>query len=211
MRIILAISFLGLLVSFFSCQSEPELASPELLAKKLSFPINIPKAKEGSLPIIREHVGDVIRERQRSMKESLFDLTYYYIQPQYFSNLNVMNTGEELRRHWIKFEDDYKYEYGIGPELVGSGTYHYAPSDQRLLILDNDPQVEPKMWTILSNSEFMNFLGHPLLVAKAGSGKDFLLQDNFSNDPYIESLGKLVAEAHNGMQIKMMLLENQPQ
>lgn len=207
------ISLLFLCIAFLSCdkeQGQVQPTDPALYAQKIKFPFNTPKAKEGSLEKIREHVEKIIKARQRNMKEELFDLTYYYIVPQYFSNVNVMNTGEEFVRHWIKFENDYTYRYGIGPDEIGSGIYHYAPSTKRLMMLDNDPQVEPKMWSLLSNSEFMNFLGHPLLVIRDQMNQEYLLMDNFANDALIEQAGKMIAEAHNGMQIKMILLESAP-
>ena len=200
-------------IGFTSCDqgtSANRPTDPALYAQKIKFPFNTPKAKEGSIEKLRLHVEKIIKARQANMKEELFDLTYYYINPQYFSNLNVMNTGEEFVRHWIKFENNYTYRYGIGPDVIGSGIYHYAPSSKRLMMLDDDVQVEPKMWSLLTNSEFMNFLGHPLLVVRDQTGNEFMMMENFANDRLLEQAGTMVAEAHNGMQIKMILLENAP-
>ena len=78
------------------------------------------------------------------------------------------------------------------------------------MMLDDDPLVEPKMWTVKSNSDFMNFIGHPLLLIRDTNNNEFLLMENFANDKLIERAGRMVAEAHNGMQIKMLLLNDAP-
>ncbi len=211
MKYLVFIFFIGLMMTACDQQGSTPATSPELYAKKLSFPFNTPKAKAGSLDKLREAVSNLITVRQKSMKEEVFDLTYYYITPQYISNNNVIDASGEFAKHWVKFENDYTFAYGIGPEPIGTGVYHYAPSQQRLIMLDDDALVEPKMWSILANSEFMNFLGHPLLLIRDRQDNEFLLMNNFANDQYINNIGQMVAEAHNGMQIKMLLSENAPE
>ncbi len=194
-----------------SCTEKKIAYDPEVFQQKLAFPFNTPKVPQDvSLPDLRKRVKDLILQRQKEFKEDLFDLTYYYIKPQYLSNRGRVDPSIKYDGYWIKFENDYTFRYGIYQRELSSGIYHYSSSTQLLLMLDDDENVEPKLWTVLSNSEFINMMGHPLIVIRSAQNVEFILLSNWANDTYLEQAGTILAEAHNGMQIKMELLENRP-
>lgn len=44
---------------------------------------------------------------------------------------------------WVEFKHDFTYEYGKYDTSLGNGKYHYSPSDELLILVDNDPAVKP--------------------------------------------------------------------
>lgn len=194
---------------FSSCDSTSFDA--DALKEKQSFPFNTPKAKEDvSLPHLRQTINKLIIDRQATIKEDLFDLTYYYITPQYFSNMSKIDASINYNGFWIKFDNNYTFKYGKYEKVIGSGIYHYSTTSQLLIMLDDDEKIEPKMFTVKSNSEFINMMGRPIIIIRNLEGIEFVILQQFSSDNYIGRAGTKVAEAHNGMQIKMILLEEQP-
>jgi len=82
-------------------------------------------------------------------------------------------------------------------------------SDESLFMLDNDVQLEPKMWTILSDSEAINMMGRPVIIIEDQDGKGQVLMSNFANDNFLNKQ-YILGQVHNGMQINMLLLEQKP-
>ena len=202
------------LMLLVSCDKAPigvETSSdPKTLTIKRSFPFNEPKITDQKvISQLRSYALDLITKRQENMKEDLFDLTYYYVSPRGFSNLNKVTGQQAYTGYWAKFDKDYTYQYGIRDQVIGDGVYHYAGSDTKLFMLDNDRQIEPKMWNIKSNSEFFNFLGRPIIVVEDASGHGQLLMSNFSNDGFLNTQ-KIIVQSGNGTQIMMLLLEQKP-
>lgn len=201
-----------LLISFgwTGCEEKVEVVStPEEYKKKLVFPFNTPKIRDGvDLQDVRSRVKNVIKARQKAINDDLFDLTYYYITPFGFDNNRKRAGPENFVGLWLKFEKDFTYTYGRYEELIGSGIFHFTDKEELLLMLDDDPKVEPKFFSALSNSEFYNFIGRPINFIDDGKGVRMMFSD-FANDGFIESV-KMVAQLHNGMQIMLKMTETQP-
>jgi len=80
--------FMVLMTSCDTDKGKPT-TDPALFAQKLTFPFNTPKVKgQAAITMLRDHVRDLILLRQRNQEGDLFDLTYYYITPRGFSNLD---------------------------------------------------------------------------------------------------------------------------
>lgn len=204
----------ALLMFFAACESKPssnEVSSDvETLKVKKSFPFNEPKVTDQqTIGQLRSYVRDLIIKRQENMREDLFDLTYYYFSPRGFSNLNKVTGQQAYAGFWAKFKGDYTYEYGIHDQIIGSGIYHYAGSDTKMFMLDNDVQLEPKMWNLKANSEFFNFIGRPIMVLEDNTGHGQILMSNYSNDKFLQNK-KVLVEGKNGTQIMMALMEQRP-
>jgi len=200
------------MVLMTSCDTDKgkPTTDPALFAQKLTFPFNTPKVKgQAAITMLRDHVRDLILLRQRNQEGDLFDLTYYYITPRGFSNLDRRVGPDAFAGFWAKFKKDYTYEYGIRQEKIGSGIYHYGGSDDKLFMLDDDEQIEPKMWSLLSNSDFFNFLGHPIILIEDSQGNGQVLMNNFANDGFLDQQ-HILAQANNGMQIMMTKVEGRP-
>ena len=108
----------------------------------------------------------------------------------------------------MKFEGDFTYRYGLYDKIIGGGIYHYGDGDGFLMLLDDDEKVEPRLFSIQSNSEFFNFIGRPIMFIDDGTGVNLLL-DNWSNDAFLETV-QIKHKVENGMQIMMKMLDNQP-
>lgn len=212
-RIIVCLTTLWLL-TLLSCDStgvqDTIKSDQQTLAKKMAFPFNTPKvADQASITQLRSYTKELILKRQKNLREDLHDITYYYESPRGFANLNKTLGQQHFVGQWLKFEKDYTYKYGIGNEEIGGGIYHHAGSDSKLFMLDNDIQLEPKLWDLKSNSEFFNFLGRPIIVIEDDNGHGQVLMSNFSNDAFL-GRQKILVESKNGMQIMMTLLEKKP-
>lgn len=214
MKTALSLIAIVLMTIIYSCGGESAVevrSDPVLLAKKHSFPFNTPKEDDVNvIKALRGHARDLLKLRQNNLKSDLFDLTYYYIVPRGFSNENRTIGQKAFVGYWTKFENNFEYNYGIGEEVIGGGSYHYNDADELLLMLDHDSQIEPKLWSLLSNSEFFNFLGHPILVMEEADGKGHILLKNFASEKYIDA-PNIIAQSNNGMQIMMTKVEERPQ
>ena len=210
MKISRSILFLFALLLFACTEKAVQRSSPELFAKKLAMPFNLSKADPSvSLKFVRDEVRKTILERQKTIVENKMDLTYYYLAPQFLSNLGKVDPSIKYEGYWLKFEENNTFKYGIYDDIIGSGIYHYNPVSELLIMLDDDEQVEPKMWSFKYNSEFANLLGHPFIIKQA-NGVPYVIMKNWADTPYLDTLGKSLAEVHNGMQLKMILYEQQP-
>lgn len=178
--------------------------------EKLAFPFNDPRAREGDdVARIKSKFLSLIDLRRNKMPTKLFDMTYYYIGPYGFANRGRRIGPSAFEGQWLKFADDFTYEYGVYDEVKGSGVYHYSDTDFFLMMYDSDPKIEPRLFSIQSNSEFFNFIGRPIIVVDDGSGEHILL-DKWSNDRFLNQV-RIVHNLSNGMQIMMKMLDEKPQ
>jgi len=204
------IASLFLLYSCGSSESSPKVATDAgSYDDKIMFPFNLPKAKEGDdMKVIRSKMKDIIEERQQKVKGDLFDITYYYISPHGFANLRKRTGPQAFVGQWMKFETDYTYTYGVYDKVIGSGIYHYTDQDFFLMLLDDDSHIEPRLFSLQSNSEFFNFIGRPIMFADDGTGENLLL-GNWANDAFLASI-KVNIKVENGMQIMMKMMDEKP-
>lgn len=176
---------------------------------KILFPFNLPKAKKSDdLQDIRSRYKDIINLRRDNLKTDLFDLTYNFVGPHGFANLKRRVGRKAFEGQWMKFESNFTYRYGLYDKVIGGGIYHYGDGDGFLMLLDDDEKVEPRLFSIQSNSEFFNFIGRPIMFIDDGTGVNLLL-DNWSNDAFLETV-QIKHKVENGMQIMMKMLDNQP-
>jgi len=176
---------------------------------KIAFPFNLPKAKEGDdMDAVRSKFKDLILERQKNVSGDLFDITYYHVAPHGFANLRKRIGPKAFVGQWMKFEQDFTYTYGVYDKVIGSGIYHYTDQDFFLMLLDSDKQIEPRLFSLQSNSEFFNFIGRPIMFVDDGTGENLLL-GNWANDAYLANL-QINHKVENGMQIMMKMLDEKP-
>ncbi len=195
----------------FSCgEKEVEItSSPEELRQKLSFHINELKARDGDdIKYLRKFVKKTIRERQKSLPNQLWDLPSFFLTPFGVAVNGGRAKPKDAEGMWMKFESDYTYTYGRYDKIVGSGIYHFADSDEFLLMLDHDSQIEPKLFKLLSNSEMFNFVGQPIMLIDDGTGERMLWK-NFAQDGFLETV-KINHQLHNGAQIVMKMNPTRP-
>jgi hypothetical protein len=107
-------------------------------------------------------------------------ITYAYWYPEFVWNRGSMSKEHEYLGFWIKFEDNFDYSYGYFETVMGGGRYHFRLDDNAMIMVDNDILIEPKIWTANHNGEAIALIG-------------------------THELG-----INNGMQIKLVPLDNQP-
>ncbi len=147
----------------------------------LSFPLNMQKGGEyKSLDQIRVQARTIIDHRVSQEEKALAMLTYGYWWPEFVFNGSTMSSQDQYAGYWLKFNDDFTYNYGLYTKTLGKGKYHFRLDDNSLYMLDDQVAVEPKVWTANHNGE---------VIALVGSHEYGI---------------------NNGMQIKMVGLEQKP-
>lgn len=205
------IRLVGLLAMLLlvSCEEKEVTSSPEELRQKLSFHINVQKAREGDdIKYLRKFIKKTIKGRQKSLPGQLWDLPTFHLTPYGVAVNGGRAKPKDAEGMWYKFNKDYTYAYGRYDNVVGSGIYHYADSDEFLVMLDNDGQIEPKLFKLLSNSEMFNFVGQPIMLIDDGKGERMLWK-NFAQDGFLETV-KINHQLHNGSQIVMKMEATRP-
>ena len=202
------------LSAFASCTNETSSietkVGPQELSKKLNYPFNTPKVQdEQAIVLLRSYVKELINAKQRNIKSDLFELTYYFMLPYGFANDNNISAVESNKRLWLKFADDFTYEYGSFNEVMGNGVYNFLETDSDLFMLDNDSQIEPKFWSVKSNSDHFSFIGKPIIVVKGEEGGGQVLLKNLANDDFLNAQNIMVS-GPNGMQLLMNKSETIP-
>ena len=109
-----------------------------------TMPVNI--EKEGSYTSLQDVRNDVLNEikaRQKSDAYHFSILTDSYWTFGGFHDGKFMWKEENFRGHWIKFFENFTYEYGFENSTTGRGQYHFRMRDNSLLMLDNDESIQP--------------------------------------------------------------------
>ena len=170
---------LPLVMLFFSCKEKPA-QNQATDTSELVAPLNIPQGGNyPSVSTIREQAGSILESRIAEEGESLAILTSSYWYPEFVFN-KTMSEVDEYLGHWIKFDDDFSYSYGVFGQTMGNGRYHVRLSDYAMVMMDNVEDHEPKFWKVQHNGSAMALVGsHELGI-------------------------------NNGMQVKMLSIDEQP-
>ena len=173
-----------LLCSFalFSCDNTGKKSNP--LTEDEINPVNIQKGGKfsefSSVQDIRNQARTLLNYRIENGGPPLSMITYAWWYPEVCYNEQKFSKELAYVGHWLKFEEDFSYTYGIYDRTTGGGRYHYRLDDSQLIMLDNDPEMEPKVWDAKNNGEIMPFVGTHTF------------------------------DVNNGMQIKMIPLDERP-
>lgn len=183
MRPIIYFTLFMLIGLFIACDSNT--ASKEKKSSthgdELILPINIQKGGDyKSLQDIRNQTRAMIDFRVSENPEALSMITYGYWEPEFVFNAGKMSKEFEYLGYWIDFKEDFTYEYGYFNKTEGTGKYHFRLDDFAMLMLDDDEELEPKVWTANHNGDAMALVGK----------HDFGI--------------------NNGMQIKMIPIDKKP-
>ncbi len=146
------------------------------------FPLSIQKGGSyRSVDQIRIQALGIINHRIKEQPKALAMLTHTSWQPEFVYNDRAMSGVDEYAEYWIKFGDDFRYKYGVGQKITGGGKYHFRLEDKSLYMLNDNVEHEPKVWRV-------NYNGSVLAMAGTNEYK-----------------------VNNGMQIKMIEIENKPE
>lgn len=71
----------------------------------------------------------------------------------------AMSKPGEYDGHWIDFDENNNYEFGIKNQVKGSGKYHYDNDSQLLLLVNNNPEVKPEEYELKLVNDIMIMMG----------------------------------------------------
>lgn len=145
------------------------------------FPMNIQKGGSfKSVDQIRVQAMGIINHRNQEEPKALAMLTYAFWNPEFVYNAGSISKVGDYEGYWIKFDDDFRYRCGINDKVTGGGRYHFRLEDKSLYMLDDNVEYEPKVWSV-------NYNGTVIAIA-----------------------GRQVYKVNNGMQIKLVEMDNKP-
>lgn len=154
------IILLGLFVSCDQTNSKKGTTTYKEVDESKVFPVSIQKEGEFSdLDAIRARARSIIDHRAVNGDKPMSMLTYGYWNPEYVFNAGKMSQENQYAGYWIKYEDDFTYTYGAFDDVMGAGRYHFRLEDSQLIMLDDDVDQEPKVWTANNNGEMMSYVG----------------------------------------------------
>ncbi|MFT4536798.1 MAG: hypothetical protein ACI9P5_004175 [Saprospiraceae bacterium] len=124
------------------------------------FPLSaLEEGEYSDLDAIRAQARGLIDHRASNGDKPMSMLTYGYWNPEFVFDGHEMSAPGRYEGYWIKYEDDFTYSYGAYKNVMGSGRYHFRLDDSQLMMLDNNVDQEPKVWTANNNGEMMSYIG----------------------------------------------------
>jgi hypothetical protein len=154
--------FVGISIMIsLGCQNSKANADKVVKSKQGSeFPINIPVGGTfQDLDILRKQVRALIDYRIKQNPDPLAFITYAYWYPEFVASGGKVSAEHKYLGYWLKFNDDFTYTYGKYDEIHGSGHYHFRLDDDNMLMVDDDPSIEPKIWQANHNGEAIALVG----------------------------------------------------
>ena len=169
------------MTTFLVISCDPGPSAMKDLPVEEWFPLSIQKGSEFDDPdLLRAQALSIIDYRIQNSEKALSMMTYGYWWPEFVFNKDKITQEGHYDGYWIKYEDDYSYTYGKYDVTWGGGKYHYDLDKKELRLLDNDSEQEPKVFQGNYNGEIMSYIG-------------------------MHEFG-----VNNGLQIKMVPLDNKP-
>lgn len=124
------------------------------------FPLSLQKkGYTQDLATIRAQARTLIDHRVQTDNNPLAMMTVGYWHPEFVFNAGKMSDEFYYAGYWIKYNDDFTYQYGQNADVHGGGRYHFRLDDKALLLLDDDVEQEPKSFTANYNGEAMAYIG----------------------------------------------------
>jgi len=123
-------------------------------------PATLSPENKAKIDNLRSHAHALIDNRAQSEDAYSMMVVGYWVYEAIFAG------GERPQAlpagYWIKFEDDFSFNYGHYKETQGSGRYHLtlkADGDPKLIMVDDNPMKSPEEWAIKTKEDIMIFVG----------------------------------------------------
>lgn len=111
-----------------------------------------------NLPGYRAHAKELVKERSSKEKAMATMTTDHWAYEFVFSGSEMSKKGA-YDGHWLKFEDDHTYTYGVGEQVNGAGKYHYSIQTDKMIMVDDRDDMMPEEWEIKAQDEVMIMVG----------------------------------------------------
>ena len=161
-RILLVLS-LAIFFTLTSCEdngSGATKSTKRTVKIEQAFPLSIQnKGYTQELSTIRAQARTLIDHRAETADGPYAMMTVGYWYPEFVFNSGTMSKEFQYEGYWIKYNDDFSYEYGKYEDEYGSGRYHFRLDDKSLLLVDDDIEKEPKSFTANYNGDVMAYIG----------------------------------------------------
>lgn len=101
---------------------------------------------------IRQHRLDKDNESYQMIVHGLFEYSMVH-------DGRKMSTPGDYEGQWIDFLEEHKYIYGYNKEESGSGVYHYDLESGKLLMIDDDPGINPQEYDLKRKAHVVILVG----------------------------------------------------
>lgn len=110
----------------------------------------------------REQAKSILNYRKQANSKSWAILTSGKFVYEFVFNSAKMERPQPVQKEeWIKFDDDLRYTYGQGNQVIGQGSYHYDFDETLLLLVDDNENVKPSEFSVKHFNEAALFQGRP--------------------------------------------------
>ncbi len=170
MRRTSSIFFLVLCAFLMGCKESAVHQPLVLPVSDSQFPLNHQMGGDfSSIAHVRNQVEAIINLRKENHPKIPAMLLAFFFHPN-GAIVGQRQMGEsEFEGYWLKFNDDFTYIFGQFDMAHGSGRFHFRLEDGELVMLDDNPAFEPKIWELKQNSDYMVLVGKNSLGIRNGS------------------------------------------
>lgn len=109
----------------------------------------------------RTQAASVIEHRKKEEVKPMAMMVANYWEYEFKFQNQKMSTEGEFAGEWIKFNDDWTYAYGKYSKTTGGGKYHHSFDNAKLVMLDNDENIDPVEYETKYGTEVIILVGRP--------------------------------------------------
>ena len=109
----------------------------------------------------RAQAASVIEHRKKEEAKPMAMMVANYWEYEFKFQKQKMSAEGEFAGEWIKFNDDWTYTYGKYEKTNGGGAYHHSFDNAKLVMLDNDINVDPVEYETKYGTEVIILVGRP--------------------------------------------------
>jgi len=122
-------------------------------------PASLSPEKKAQVDDLRSHAHALIEKRSKEEDAYSMLVVGYWVYEAIFAG------GERPKAvepgYWIKYDEDFSYEYGQYDRTDGGGKYHltFNTEDPKMIMVDDNPTKSPEEWKLMTKESVVILVG----------------------------------------------------
>jgi len=144
-----------------SCKSDPVNTGQLVNSGNIihEAPATISPEQKAQIDNLRSHAHELIKKRSQEEDAYSMMVVGWWVYEAIFAGGSAPKPVEP--GYWIKFEDDFSYNYGQYENVQGGGKYHFTMNEEepKIIMVDDNPAKAPEEWKTMNKEDVMILVG----------------------------------------------------